>query len=276
LFYPILGLIAVASLCLSSCSKGDDSQCVQYVIIPKLVDSNGKALPDTIAESLCAYLFLNGKFDHIVTTESNGHFLLSFDGSKKASLVIVGSSINGTNVAQPSFGEDIDSVMVNTSSPENLYYGQFDYISQVHDSIKSVEVKLVNMRATIRVAVRGLHKYYGNGNFSVKLSGLHNALTYDGRITGDSVAYTPNVSFINDEQLLTDSVNTLPTAQNEAVNIGIYKNGTIIWQSSEDSSGNTIKLNPGDNNVVTIDCGYRIFGFTVLSWNKFLQNVDMR
>ncbi len=276
LFYPLLVLIAIALLCLSSCINEDDSQCVQYAITPKVVDGNGKALPDTVAGRLHAYLFLNGKFDHIVTAESNGRFLLSFDGSKKASLVIVGSGVDGTNVAQPYFGEDIDSVMVNTSSPESIYYGQFDYTSQVHDSLKSVEVKLVNMHATLRVAVRELHEYYGDGNFSVKLSGLHNALTYEGRIAGDSVVYNPKASFINNEVLLTDSVNTLPTANNEAVTIGIYKDGTKIWQSFDDSAGNPVKLNSGDNKVVTIDCGYRTFGFTVESWNEFLQSVDMK
>ena len=276
LLYQLLGLIALASLCLSSCINEDDSQCVQYAITPKVVDGNGKALPDTVAGRLHAYLFLNGKFDHIVTAESNGRFLLSFDGSKKASLVMVGSGADGTSVAQPYFGEDIDSVMVNTSSPESIYYGQFDYTSQVHDSVKSVEVKLVNMHATLRVAVRELHEYYGDGNYSVKLSGLRNSLSYDGTVTGDSVTYAPKSSFISDQVLLTDSVNTLPTATNEAVTVGIYKNGTRIWQSSKDSAGNEVKLNPGDNKVVTIDCGYRTFGFTVLSWNEFLQNVDMK
>jgi len=276
LFYQLLAVMMSALLGLASCINEDDSQCVQYTIMTKVVDSNGNTLSDTVAGRLHAYLFLDGKYDHTVTAEPDERFLLSFDGSKKASLIIVGSKTGGTNIAPPYEGEDIDSVMVHTSSPEGVYYGQFDYTSQNHDSISSVTVKLVEMHAVLRVAVRELHEYYGNGNFSVKLSGLRNSLSYDGAVTGDSITYSPTSSFISDEVLLTDSVNTLPTATNETVTIGIYKNGEQIWRSNEDNTGKTITLNAGDNKVVTIDCGYQTFGFTVLSWNSFLQSVIMK
>ena len=270
-------VVAMSALfVLTSCVNEDDSACVQYVITTKTVDGDGKTLPDSVAGRLHAYLFLDGKFDHTVTAEADGRFLLSFDGSRKASLIIVGSKNGKENIAPPKDGENIDSVMVQTLFPEDIYYGQFDYTSQNRDSVSNVEVKLVNMRATLRVAVRELHEYYGDGNYSVKLSGLRNSLSYNGAVTGDSVTYAPKSSFISDQVLLTDSVNTLPTATNEAVTVGIYKDGEPIWQSSKDSAGNAVKLNPGDNKVVTIDCGYRTFGFTVLPWNEFVQSVDMK
>lgn len=269
-------MLVLALPVFTSCVNEDDSACVQYSVATKVVDGKGNVLPDTVAGRLHAYLFLDGKYDHTVTAESDGRFLLSFDSSKKASLIIVGSKADGTNVAPPYEGEDIDSVMVHTSSPEGIYYGQFEYTSQNHDSISSVTVKLIEMHAVLRVAVRELHEYYGDGNFSVKLSGFRNSLSYNGEVTGDSITYSPTSSFISDEVLLTDSVNTLPTATNEAVTIGIYKNGEQIWRSNEDNTGKTVTLNAGDNKVVTIDCGYQTFGFTVLSWNSFLQSVIMK
>jgi len=56
----------------TSCVNEDNSNCVQYAITTQLVDKSGTVLPDSTVGKVKAYLFLNNKYDHIVTAESDG------------------------------------------------------------------------------------------------------------------------------------------------------------------------------------------------------------
>ena len=121
----------------TSCVNEDNSNCVQYAITTQLVDKAGTVLPDSTVGKVNAYLFLNNKYDHIVTAESDGKYLISFDGNTKATLVAFGNmNTDSVNIHTPNEGDDISTISVGLlatrssasylSSPTYLYYGRFD------------------------------------------------------------------------------------------------------------------------------------------------------
>jgi len=124
----------------TSCVNEDNSNCVQYAVTTQLVDKAGAVLPDSTVGNVKAYLFLNNKFDRLVTAESSGKYLISFEGNAKATLVAFGNmNSDSVNIHTPNEGDDISTVSVGLlatrsstsyfSSPTYLFYGRFDYES---------------------------------------------------------------------------------------------------------------------------------------------------
>ncbi len=260
--FPLLLIIATTML-ITSCIDEDNSNCVQYALNTQLLDKSGNVLPDSTATDTRAYLFINNKFDHIITAESNGRYLISFDGKAKVSLVAFGDNNKGLlGIYTPNAGDKISSIYAHLSSKAegkdssstNLFYGRFDYTSASSGKINNVVLPMHSQQATVHVVAKHLREYYGSSsNYHIVLSGFHNSVTFDGTVTGDSVTYTPNAAFDSNGNLCSEALYTLPTKIGESVTVSIYKDNSLVWQSAKDYQGNATTLSAGDNKYIIID-----------------------
>ena len=267
----------------TSCVNEDNSNCVQYAITTQLVDKSGTVLPDSTVGKVNAYLFLNNKYDHIVTAESDGKYLISFDGNTKATLVAFGNmNSDSVNIHTPNEGDDISTISVGLlatrsnasyfSSPTYLYYGRFDYTSTTSGSTTTALLPMYNQHARVHVVAKHLESQFGSGNYQTVLQGFRNAITFDGTVTGDSVTYSPSGALDNNDVYTSEAVNTLPTKTDESVTVSIYKDGTLLWQTSTDADGNKVTLAAGDDKAFVIDVQKLDFTLQVMSWNDYEQS----
>ena len=277
-------LFILSILFMESCINEDNSNCVQYAITTQLVDKAGTVLPDSTVGKVNAYLFLNNKYDHIVTAESDGKYLISFDGNTKATLVAFGNmNSDSVNIHTPNEGDDISTVSVDLlstrsstsyfSSPTYLFYGRFDYTSVASGSTTTALLPMHNQHARAHVVVKHLLSKYGTGNYQLVLQGFRGAITFNGTITGDSVTYNPSGIFDNNGDYTSDVVNTLPTKDGEYVTVLMYKDGTLLWQTSTDADGNKVTLAAEDDKAFVIDVQKIYILLQVMPWIDYQQSM---
>jgi hypothetical protein len=283
---PLLPIMLVLLLA-TSCVNEDNSNCVQYAITTQLVDKKGTILPDSTVGNVRAYLFLNNKFERIVTAESGGKYLISFDGNTKATLVAFGNmNSDSVSIHTPNEGDDISTISVGLlstrssanyfSSPTYLFYGRFDYTSVKSGSTTTALLPMYNQHAQVHVVVKHLQSKFGNGNYQIVLQGFRNAITFDGTITGDSVTYSPSAAFDTDDKYTSESINTLPTKSDEYVTVSIYKDGELFWQTSTDSDGNKVTLAAEDDKCFVIDVESINVFLQVMPWSEYVeQNITL-
>ena len=295
-YYHHLLLLPLLSL-LASCINDDYSGCVQYSLTVSQTDSVGNALTAEVKGNMMAYLFIDGKFDRIVTSDPDGSYKISYDGKLgNASLVAIGTSQkDSANMFTPAVGTDMNSMSVSVKRdsitgeyllPSSLYYGTYDISSQAAGS-EAVYGNIVmkNKPARLHVVIRQLKQYFGDRDYRVELSGFRSKMTYSGKITGDSIVYSPSSSFEGADQLVTKPINTFPTQDGEYLTVSVYGNASatggksrasaksLIWDTNRDIDGNLVKLNSGDDKVVIVDCSSRDLVLTVMPWAVYTQHV---
>ena len=294
-YYHHLLLLPLLSL-LASCINDDYSNCVQYSLTVSQTDSIGNALTAEVKGNMMAYLFIDGKFDRIVTSDPDSSYKVSYDGRNgNASLVAIGSSDkDSAQIFTPAVGSDMNSISVSVKRdpitgeyilPSSLYYGTYAISSQ-SAGMSAVYGNIVMKKkpATVHVVIRQLKEFFGDRNYKVVLSGFRSTMTFAGQITGDSIEYSPSAVFDTSNQLVTSSINTFPTMQNEYVTVSVFSNPDgsgksrssmtqLIWSTNRDSYGNRVTLNSGDDKVIIVDCSSKQLILNVMPWSEYLQHV---
>ena len=294
-YYHHLLLLPLLSL-LASCINDDYSDCVQCSVIVSQTDSIGNALTAKVKGNMMAYLFIDGKFDRIVTSDPDSSYKVSYDGRNgNASLVAIGSSDkDSAQIFTPAVGSDMNSISVSVKRdpitgeyilPSSLYYGTYAISSQ-SAGMSAVYGNIVMKKkpATVHVVIRQLKEFFGDRNYKVVLSGFRSTMTFAGQITGDSIKYSPSANFDAANQLVTGSINTFPTMQNEYVTVSVFSNPDgsgksrssmtqLIWSINRDSYGNRVTLNSGDDKVIIVDCSSKQLILNVMPWSEYLQHV---
>ena len=294
-YYHHLLLLPLLSL-LASCINDDYSDCVQCSVIVSQTDSIGNALTAKVKGNMMAYLFIDGKFDRIVTSDPDSSYKISYDGRNgNASLVAIGSSDkDSAQIFTPAVGSDMNSISVSVKRdpltgeyilPSSLYYGTYAISSQAA-GVSTVYGNIIMKKkpATVHVVIRQLKEYFGDRDYKVVLSGFRSTMTFAGQITGDSIEYSPSAVFDTSNQLVTSSINTFPTMQNEYVTVSVFSNPDgsaksrssmtqLIWSTNRDSYGNRVTLNSGDDKVIIVDCSSKQLILKVMPWSEYLQHV---
>ena len=294
-YYHHLLLLPLLSL-LASCINDDYSNCVQCSVIVSQTDSVGNALTANVKGNMMAYLFIDGKFDRIVTSDPDSSYKISYDGRNgNASLVAIGSSSKDSAlIFTPAVGSDMNSISVSVKRdpltgeyilPSSLYYGTYAISSQAA-GVSTVYGNIIMKKkpATVHVVIRQLKEYFGDRDYKVVLSGFRSTMTFAGQITGDSIEYSPSAVFDTSNQLVTSSINTFPTMQNEYVTVSVFSNPDklaksrssmtqLIWSTNRDSYGNRVTLNSGDDKVIIVDCSSKQLILNVMPWSEYLQHV---
>lgn len=289
----IMSLFSLLLLTLSGCIDDNGSSCVQYNVGVRLTDKSGAVLPDSVAGSIKAYMFLDSKYSHEISAEPDGHYYLSFDNSRAMQLVAIGTGTgDSVSLIPPISGEDIGSVCARLKSsiygaaknnaakgrsttvtevtPVNyICYGSFSYepSSTAKDSIMAT-LTMTNKNVRIHIVIRHLLTQMGAGRYTVRLDGFRNALAFDGTVKGDSVSYEPVGRFDSDGSYITDIINALPTLPGETVTFTLYKDGSKIFSSNQDANGNAITLSPEDDKAIVADVGRMGITLNVMPWSE--------
>ena len=294
-YYHSLLLLPLLSL-LASCINDDYSNCVQCSVSVARTDSLGNALAKEVKGNMMAYLFIDGKFDRIVTSDPDSSYKISYDGRNgNASLVAIGSSDkDSAQIFTPAYGSDMNSISVSVKRdpvtgeyilPSSLYYGTYAISSQTAGmSAAYGNLVMKKKPATVHVVIRQLKEYFGDRDYKVVLSGFRSTMTFAGQITGDSIEYSPSANFDAANQLVTGSINTFPTMQHEYVTVSVFSNpdnpaksrsslSQLIWSTNRDNHGNRVTLNSGDDKVIIVDCSSKQLILNVMPWSEYLQHV---
>ncbi len=274
-----------ALLLVTACIGEDMSSCAQYSVVTKVVDEEGNQIPTSSVRTLKAYLFLNGKFSEVLTSDANGRFNIAFESNTAASLVVLGATDSDCVAFHaPQKGEDIGNISLeltgnkegSADTKSRVYYGRYDYAAQDRATNQSILLVVKNQQARICVVVKHLQAAYGNdNNYRVSLSGFRNALTFYGKPRGELIEYTPEVRFNASNHLESDAVNTFPTQADDHVEVSVYSGGTLLLQSDEDGDGNAISLAAGDDKVLVLDCSQPGMQIQVVSWGEYTQEIIM-
>lgn len=275
IFYIILLLMPI----MASCINEDDSECVQYSVTAQAVDGKGNALSGSVMKGKEALLFINGLFEREVQAESDGRYLISFDGGEQATLAIFGNVLNDSvNIKEPKAGDSIENVSVmqnvaartpneTASMPEYLLYGRFDYKPTNKGETAAVSLQLHNECARLHVVLKNMQSRFNDGNYTVKLEGFRNGVSFSGAVTGDSVSYEPKGAFNAQGDYVTEAINLLPTVPGEYVTVSIYKNGIPLLSVAKDENGNPVTLLAGDDKSMVIDVNAVKCFITVMPWD---------
>jgi hypothetical protein len=294
-YYHNLLLLPLLSLFVS-CINDDYSNCVQCSLIVSQTDSVGNALVREVKGNMMAYLFIDGKFDRIVTSDPDGSYKISYNGKLgNASLVAIGSSNkDSAQVFTPAVSTDMNSMSVSVKRdsvtgeyllPSSLYYGTYAISSQTAGMGGAYgNIIMKKKPATVHVIIRQLKEYFGDRNYKVVLSGFRSTMTFAGQITGNSIEYSPSANFDASDQLVTSSIHTFPTMQNEYVTVSVFSNpdnsaksrsslSQLVWSTNRDSNDNLVTLNSGDDKVIIVDCSSKQLTLNVMPWSEYLQHV---
>lgn len=263
----------------------DGSMCVQYAVVPKPVTKTGQVLSDTLTAGMKAYLFIDGRFSRTVEPERDGRYLISFDGTAKASLVFFAATKADTaTVRTPAEGERMEAAAVKAGgltragvqgqdSLSGIYYGRYDYSSPTGSADLQVAVPVSNRCARIRVVIKRIVEYYGKGGgYTLSITGLRGSLNYDGTVTGDSVTYTPSAAFDAEGKLCTAPLKVLPNAMGEHLTLTLYKDGKMLWQSGVDQNRKPVTLSAGDDVVMIADVERNDMLIQVMTWQQYKQD----
>ena len=281
-------LLAMLPPLICSCINDDESLRVQYNVGVRLTTRTGEVLPDSVAGSVHAYMFIGGRYSHEVSREPDGRYYLCFDNRQTMRLVAVGlGSGDSVQLVPPVVGDSLGSVcarlrrlgdsrsatraagtITEITPMSYICYGSFSYTpgDALRDS-SFATLTMMNKNVRIHVVIRNLLSQMGPGNYTVKLEGFRSALAFDGTIKGDSVVYEPHGGFNSDGVFSTDIINALPTANGENVTFTLYKNDNPIFKSTTDSSGDPIILSPEDDKAIVVDVGKRGVNINVMPWS---------
>ena len=281
----LLLLLFVATLvgCGGGGGGGEQPTTVQYTLTTQYVDKDGHALSNKIVNGVDAFLFVNNLFYQSVSPGTDGKYVVSFDSGDQASLVVLGNVANDSlQVVAPAVGDNIDNVSVKLSpvtrsavsgafSPTYLFYGRFDYTSANKGSASLASISLYNQHARLHVVVNNLQARYGTGNYTLKLEGFRNGITFTGKVSGDSVVYTPGGSFDGSGNYVSEAVSTLPTMTGEYVTLTVYKDGNQLMRSGTDSGGNKVTLAAEDDKALVVNASGGGITLQVVPWADYIQ-----
>ncbi|BCS84366.1 FimB/Mfa2 family fimbrial subunit [Prevotella herbatica] len=272
----------------SSCINDDESLRVQYNVGVRLATRSGEVLPDSVAGSVHAYMFIDGRYSHEVSREPDGRYYLCFDNRQTMRLVAVGlGSGDSVQLVPPVLGDSLSSVcarlrnsgasrsvsgsagtITEVTPMSYICYGDFSYSpgDALRDS-SFATLTMENKNVRIHIVIRNLLSQMGEGNYTVKIEGFRSALAFDGSIKGDSVVYEPHGGFDSNGVFSTDIINALPTANGEKVTFTLYKNDNPIFKRTTDSSGDPITLSPEDDKAIVVDVGKMGVNINVMPWS---------
>ena len=244
----------------------------------ELADSTGAVLPDSIAHLYSINWFVDGIYQHTVAADADGKYRVSFDSGDRITFVAVAATdTSECSISTPILGESIKNTWLQLKAssekaslqPHAIYYGNLDVIPDDDDILaKSYTILMKDVRARVRVQIKGLKDRFGVGNYRVVLEGLRSGIAYDGSTTGELVNYDLVGSFDPDGNYMTLPNEVFPTKDGERVRIKVYKeDGSLLFDRDVDESGNPLEIKKNDDIVFVINASYLThITITIVPW----------
>src|SRR5574344_2950409 len=294
-FHAIVVILAVWSL--SSCGIYDDDNAdtettyVEYHVSPKIVDVSGSSSFISQLQSLKAYLFIDGIFSQIVTAGQDGKYSFqvssSFSGS--AQVVAIGtSSTDSLQMDTPVAGDSISRLYFGVRQtrdgvpPYLLYYGKYqgrtvttraaDLITLQVDTTLTMSARNV----TLHLIIQHITDFISDASSCrVVVSGFRNKISFEGLVCGDSVSYTPVMTFDSASNHVSTPILTLPTMTGDRVKVSVYDHDELVWYTDTDDDGNAVTLQGGDNKALVINCRRSTITMHPVPWGEYAQYITM-
>lgn len=234
----------------------------QYDVVLQLSDSAGNVIPDSIASVSEIYAFVNGVYQGRYAKESDGKIRVTFNDNDSVTFVaIAGRRLGEYTLNTPQTGEAIENTWLQlktagagvTHQPSAIYYGNISTVGDISDvaDVKRT-ITLRDIRAKVRVHVRGLLDRFGPGNYRIVIEGLRSGVAYDGTTGGDYVNYEMGGAFNDKGDWITDPAIVLPS-KGETVKLRIYKqDGTLLFDRDHDEDGNPLVIKSNEDAVFIV------------------------
>lgn len=277
----IIVIAFLLSTLMVSCIYDNFPNHRQCDISLRLVNSRGAVLSDSVAHLYNIDWFVNGIYQRTVAAEKDGKYRVTFNSTDRVTLVaIAASDTSECRVNSPILDESIKDTWLqlktggeNTSpQPHAIYYGDLDVTPEADvsddDPAKSYTILMKDMRAKVRVEIKGLKTRFGDGNYRIVLEGLRSGIAYDGSVTGVLVNYDMKGSFDSQGNYTTLPDEVLPTKSGEQVRIRVYKeDGSLLFDRDVDEKGEPLEVKKNDDIVFVINATYLTdLTVTVVPW----------
>jgi hypothetical protein len=277
----IIVIAFLLSTLMVSCIYDEFPNHRQCDISLRLVNSRGAVLSDSVAHLYNIDWFVNGIYKRTVAAEKDGKYRVTFNSTDRVTLVAVAASdTSECHENTPILDESIKDTWLqlktgggNTSpQPHAIYYGDLDVTPDENvsddDPAKSYTILMKDMRAKVRVEIKGLKTRFGDGGYRIVLEGLRSGIAYDGSVTGVLVNYDMKGSFDSQGNYTTLPDEVLPTKSGERVSIKVYKqDGSLLFDRDVDEQGNPLEVKKNDDIVFVINASYLTdLTVTIVPW----------
>ena len=251
-----------------------------------VVDSTGAGVPSSDVTLAPLYCFVNGLYSRTIAPEADGTYRCVFNSVDSVCLVsLAGCNPSEYSLATPREGESIRNVWLSLNGaatgevspcPSAVYYGLWRGTGSQFTAVNTeVPITLRDLRGKIRVLIKGVREYFGDGEYRVVIDGLRGGLGYDG-MTATAMATSfelPGAFMPGTGDWLTEPVTALPS-DGSKVTVRIYKkDGQLIYRRSQDDSGADLVAKEGGDQMFVITASMTgALTLRVLPFDDVFQN----
>ncbi len=219
----------------------------QFNITVKATDSDGKIVPPYAIQGQHLYFFVNDRYKDELTSDVAGYYYTSLAQGNDIKFVGVGSEDSTAfRIYPPVEGDHIHNQYVEIIDYENippLYHG----LVHMTEGSDNLQIEMKDIRCRAHVLVNNMYHKYGDGTYTVTISGLRKGITYEGVTCGDMIEVKRNGAVMADGSWLSDELISLPTAPGENLRFTLHFNGIQIFYTEQDVDGQLMTLNAGDD-----------------------------
>lgn len=293
---PIRTAILTASYaCLAflhvSCVREDTGDCIQYVLDMQAVDSEGNDLTATDAlQKVEVYLFNEKGFIRKIPTDISSDLIFRDDKNERLTLVVWGNIKKDTLIAPDiPIGTTIEEARFRLREDTegshlpitDIFYCKKEVNNATTRSrqVEYLTLVMERMSASLNIRTNYLTKHcpYNGKPYTLIVRGTGTEVNFTGKITGKSAGYKP-ISYTDKQgDVYTLPFRIFPTAQEEYIEIDIYREHEIIYTITQDNSFKKLHAPAGKQTDINIDFHYTppLITMDVLPWENIHQDTEL-
>ncbi|SBV96521.1 FimB/Mfa2 family fimbrial subunit [uncultured Dysgonomonas sp.] len=166
------------------------------------------------------------------------------------------------------------------NSPEELFHGKGKIGLDSSTGVQSITFPVKRKVSSIIVIAKRLRQWAGGGtdeDFSIQVRGTSDTYSLvDGELEGGDATYAPDISFDENDYLVSPLFNTFPSDRTQRVEVEIYKGENCIYRASLDNEGNPLVAEEGRTLQVVIDFQASIsVDVSINPWHVVNQYTDL-
>ncbi len=279
--FPLLLVVLLMQGCITeeNCYHGMLGEGLR----PMFFDSDGKPFQDSMAHMAGVYEFVNGQYAGTLERISDSTYALPVNDCDNIEVVALATHISDDfNMESPTGNTKLSDVWASLMSTTQgnlqvasglVWYGRWAYPSG--DRPKGmVTLPMTNHASRVTVIVDHIRERYGDGDYSVKVSGFCRSIAYDGSIRGSVLDYYPAV-MISDDRLTSTAVCSLPSTVN-GITVELIRNDKPTLTVNQGKDGQPIVLQPGEDKTVEIDAMTTTTTISVSDWKSADSRFEVR
>ena len=242
----------------TSCVREDTGDCIQYVLDMQAVDSEGNDLTATDAlQKVEVYLFNEKGFIRKIPTDISSDLIFRDDKNERLTLVVWGNIKKDTLIAPDiPIGTTIEEARFRLREDTegshlpitDIFYCKKEVNNATTRSrqVEYLTLVMERMSASLNIRTNYLTKHcpYNGKPYTLIVRGTGTEVNFTGKITGKSAGYKP-VSYTDKQgDVYTLPFRIFPTAQEEYIEIDIYREHEIIYTLKSADNFSSVRFSP--------------------------------